>query len=485
VRVGDPHQQSSVRPAAGGPAITALAVLPFGSVPHGSDGDFIADGITELLISALARLRSVRVISRTSVIQLDRDLSLQDIAARLHVDGLIEGSVVISSERIRVTAGMIHARSDTHVWSHPFERHLTDILSVQADLAEAIALGIQVSLTAEERATVRGDHRQDVDAHLLYLKARFQWNHPTPHGFQESYKLFRQAIEVDGTYAPAYAGLADWYHRAWLHRVMTGGDALAEARRYALRAVSLDSRLAEAHASVANSAKYDWDFRSAQTAYRKALTLSPSYAAAHLWYANLKMILGDHESALAEIGLARACDPLSPVVLTSSATIHYCNGEYSEAVADCRHAIDLQGDFSPAHYQSGRALLEMEEYDQADAAFSAACQLRPDHPTPLSGLAIARARRGDLASARALEPRVQQLAIDQSSPLSLAELYVHLAEPERVFDYLEQAYQEHQTELIGLAVDPFFTQLRSHRHFQDLLRRIGLLQWRQKKDVSV
>jgi TolB-like protein len=202
--VGDPHQQSSVRPAAGGPAITALAVLPFGSVPHGSDGDFIADGITELLISALARLRSVRVISRTSVIQLDRDLSLQDIAARLHVDGLIEGSVVISSERIRVTAGMIHARSDTHVWSHPFERHLTDILSVQADLAEAIALGIQVSLTAEERATVRGDHRQDVDAHLLYLKARFQWNHPTPHGFQESYKLFRQAIEVDGTYAPAW-----------------------------------------------------------------------------------------------------------------------------------------------------------------------------------------------------------------------------------------------------------------------------------------
>ena len=475
-RVRDAYREPGADRMSGRPTVGSLAVLPFASLTSGGEVDFLAEGISELLTSALARLGSFRVISRTSVVRLNRDDRLREIAARLQVDGVIEGSVAAAGDRIRVTARLIHAASDTHLWTDTFERHLKDILSVQADLAEAIARGIQVSLTAEERAIVRGDHRQDVDAHLLYLRARFQWNHPTPEGFGESYRLFRQAIDADAAYAPAYAGLADWYHRAWLERVVPPGDALAEARKYAMQALSLDNRSAEAYASLANSAKFDWDFRAAEAGYRKALVLCPSYAAAHLWYAHLKLIMADHESALAEIGLARACDPLSPAVLTVSGIINHCRGRHADALADFRHAIELQDDYSAAHYRSGMALLEMGEYGLADRAFGVACRLRPNHPTALVGLAICRARRGDLPGARALEQRVQQLAADQASPLSLAEFYTQLGDEDRALRHLEQAYEEHEPELFGIAVDPVFARLRTHPAFQDLLRRVGLPQ---------
>ena len=323
VRSGEARHGRKTSRAGRRPHVASVAVLPFASVTPGPDVDFLSDGVTELLISALARLGSIRVISRTSAVRLDRERPLREIAAELKVDCVIEGSVGLSGERIRVTARMVHAPSDTHLWSDTYERFIQDILSVQADLAETIARGLLESLTAEERAMVRGDQRHGFDAHLIYLKARFQWNHSTPEAFKESYTLFKQAIEADATYAPAYAGLADWYHRAWLHRVVPSSEALAAARRYAMQALSLDNRSAEVHASLGNSAKYNWDFRAAQAGYRKALTLSPSYAAAHLWYATLLLYLCDLEGALSEIGLARECDPLSAVVLTDHGVILY------------------------------------------------------------------------------------------------------------------------------------------------------------------
>ena len=454
--------------------VSSVAVLPFVSVTGGKEADVLADGLVEVLIAALARLGSLRVISRASVARLDRECPLQDIAARLRVDGVIEGSVGLTGERIRVTARLIHAASDTHLWSETFEQPLQDILSVQADLAEAIARGIQVSLTAEERATVRGDHLHGIDAHLLYLKARFHWNHPTPGSLTESRLLFEQALDADPAYAPAYAGLADWYHRAWLERMVSPGEARASARRFAMQALALDRRCADAHASLALSAQFDWDFRAAQAGFQTALALCPSYAAGHLWYGTLKMNLLDYGSALAEIGLARACDPLSPVVLTCSGTIHLCAGQYADALADLRHALELQEDYVPAHYQIGLALLETGAYEQACEAFTRAYRLRPGHPTVVAGLAVGRARSGDVAGARALEHRVQELAAAQASPLSLAELYVGLGDHDRALEALEQAYQVRQAELIGIAADPLLRPLRHRREFRVLLRRIGL-----------
>jgi serine/threonine protein kinase/tetratricopeptide (TPR) repeat protein len=458
------------------PRVASVAVLPLASVTPGPDVDFLSDGVTELLISALARLGSIRVISQTSTIRLDRARPLREIAAELRVDYVIEGSVARSGERIRVTARMVHAPSDTHLWSDTYERVIQDILSVQADLAETIACGLLESLTAEERAMVRGDQRHGFDAHLIYLKARFQWNHTTPEAFKESYTLFKQAIEADATYAPAYAGLADWYHRAWLHRVVPSSEALAAARRYAMQALSLDSRSAEAHASLANSARYDWDFRAAQAGYRKALSLSPSYGAAHLWYAKLLLFMGDLEGALSEIGLARECDPLSAVVLTAHGVVLYCGGRYEEAVTACREAIRLQDDYCPAYHHAGLALLEMGENQQAQQALSAACRLRPDHATVVAALAICHARLGDLLAAHVLEDRLLRLAADEASPLSLAELYAALGEHDTALHHLEEAYRQHQAELIGIAVDPLFAPLRNHAAFTDILRRIGLPQ---------
>jgi serine/threonine-protein kinase len=474
VRAHGARHRPKGRGAVSKPAMASLAVRPFASTTSGNEGDFLSEGITELLIAALARLASIRVISRTSVAWLDREHSLREIASRLQVDRVVNGTVGLTDEHIRVTAQMVDVPSDTQLWSATFERHLSDILSVQADLAEAIARGIQVSLTAEERAIVRGDSRQDADAHLLYLRGRFHWNHPTAEGFDESHELFKRAIEADPGYAPAYAGLADWYHRAWFERLVPAGHALAAARRYAMQALSLDSRSAEAHASMATSAMFDWDFRTAHAGFERAVALSPSYAAAHLWYARLKMSMGHFESALEEIALAHACDPLSPAVLIASGVIHLSAGRSSEANSDFRHAIELQEDCGAAYYGSGLALLQRGEYQQSEEALSTACRLRPNHPSAVAGLAICRAQRGDVAGARALEERVRQLAADQASPLSLAELYVHLAEHTRALEYLEQAYREHQAELVGLAVDPLFMPLRSYPEFQDLLRRIGL-----------
>jgi Flp pilus assembly protein TadD len=186
--------------------------------------------------------------------------------------------------------------------------------------------------------------------------------------------------------------------------------------------------------------------------------------------------MGDHENALAEIGLARECDPLSPVVLTALGAIHYCGGRYAEAVVSCRQAMDLQDDYSAAYYRSGMALLGMGEYEQAQQALSAACRLRPDHPSAVAGLAICHARRGDVLGAHVLEDRLLRLAADDASPLSLAELYVALGENATALQYLEQACQQRQAELIGIAVDPLFAPLRSHTAFTDILRRIGLPQ---------
>ena len=190
----------------------------------------------------------------------------------------------------------------------------------------------------------------------------------------------------------------------------------------------------------------------------------------------LLLYLCDLEGALSEIGLARECDPLSAVVLTDHGVILYRAGRYEEALNACRQAIRLQDDYCPAHYQAGCALLEMGEYQQAQEALSAACRLRPDHPTAVAGLAICHARRGNLLAAHALEDRLLQLAADVASPLSLVEIYAALGEHDTAFHHLEQAYQQHQAELIGIAVDPLFAPLRDHAAFTDILGRIGLPQ---------
>jgi TolB-like protein/Tfp pilus assembly protein PilF len=465
--------------------IESLAVLPLENLSQDPEQEYFADGMTEALITDLAKSSALRVISRTSVMQYKRvKKPLPQIARELNVDAVIEGSVQRSANRVRVTAQLIHAATDRHLWADSYERDLRDVLALQNEVASAIVHEIRVKLAppnapgsglnASTPIRLAPARPVDPQAYEAYLRGRYFWNKRTPEGVKSSVKYFEQAIQRDPAYALAYAGLADSYHVSSPYGVLPPDEAYPRAKAAAMKALELDSNLAEAHAALAETkASYDHDWSGAEEEFRRALKLNPNYANAHYFYAfNVLSVLERHEEAIGEIKKALELDPLSLIINSNYGNILYFAGRYDEAIQQCLKTLEIDPNFAGAHFYLAWVYQRKGMYDAGLSEFQKTVSLSPT-PQNESQLARAYILAGKKAEGLKVLARLKESKQAYVSAWDMSTIYLALGDRERAIAELERAFQEHSERLIWIKVDPRFEPLRSDPRFQDLLRRMN------------
>jgi TolB-like protein/DNA-binding winged helix-turn-helix (wHTH) protein/Flp pilus assembly protein TadD len=457
--------------------IRSLAVLPLESLSGDASQDYFADGMTDELITDLGQISALRVISRTSVMAYKRARRpLPQIAHELNVDAVVEGTVLRSGDQVRITAQLIEASTDKHLWSQSYEGELRDTLALQNRVARAIADQIRINLNPQEQAALKKVKLVNPEAYESYLKGRYFWNKRTADGLKVALAYFNQAIGEDPKYAPAYSGLADTYALLgdWQYAVMTPKEALPKAKAAAIKALELDSTLGEAHNSLAFCLDgFDWDFDSAGKEFRRAIELNPGYATAHHWYAWHLTLLGRYDEAIAEMNKAENLDPLSLIIEADLAETLVLAHSYDESIRQSRKAIEMDPNFALAHNQLAQAYLQKHMNHEAVAELEKAVQLSGGSPTVMANLARAYVASGKRSEAvKLLSDLKKRSNLSYSHASEIAVIYAALGDGNQAMNWLEKAYDERFNP--GVLLRPGFDPLRMDARFQDLVRRIGL-----------
>ena len=467
------------------PLIRSLAVLPMESLSSDASQDYFADGMTDELISDLGQISALRVISRTSAMTYKHARKpLPQIARELNVDAVVEGTVLRSGDEVRITAQLIEASADKHLWSQSYEGELRDTLALQNRVARAIADQIRINLNPQEQAALKNVRVVNPEAYESYLKGRYFWNKRTADGLKVALTYFNQAIDEDPKYPQAYSGLADTYALLgdWQYAVMTPKEALPKAKAAASKALELDSALGEAHSSLAFSLDaFDWDFDSAEKEFRRAIELNPGYATAHHWYAWHLSVLGRFEEAIAEMRKAEILDPLSLIINADLAELLVVAHFYDESIRQSRRTIEMDPNFALAHHQLAQAYLQKHMNDEAVAELQKAVQLSGDSPTCIASLARAYAASGNRSEAVKLLSELKKHSNPGYSDASeIAVIYAALGDSDQAMNWLEKSYEKRFNPSVLLR--PGFDPLRSDPRFEDLVRRIGLPRWTRVSD---
>ena len=459
------------------PVIRSLAVLPFESLSSDPSQDYFADGMTDELISDLGQISALRVISRTSVMGYKRARKpLPQIARELNVDAVVEGTVLRSGGQVRITAQLIEASADKHLWSQSYEGELQDTLALQNKVARAIADQIRISLNPQELAALKNAKVVNPEAYVSYLKGRYFWNKRTADSLKVGLAYFQQAIDEDPKYAQAYSGLADAYALLgdWQYAVMTPKEALPKAKAAAIKALELDSTLGEAHNSLAFCLDgFDWDLDAAGKEFRRAIELNPGYATAHHWYAWHLALLHRYDEALAEMRKAESLDPLSLVINADLAELLALAHSYDESIQQSRKTIEMDPNFGLAHNHLGQAYLQKHRNDEAVAELQKAVELSGRSPTCMANLARAYVASGKRSEAENLLSDLKKRSSPSHSLASeIAVIYVALGDTDQAITWLKRGYEERFNP--GVLLRPGFDPIRSDPRFEDLVRRIGL-----------
>jgi serine/threonine-protein kinase len=464
---------------AGAPKITSLAVLPLANLSNDPEQEYFADGMTEALITDLAQIHALRVISRTSAMRYKGTAKkpLPEIARELSVDGIVEGSVQRSGDRVKVTAQLIHAPTDRHLWADTYERDAKDVLRLESELARAIAREIRVTVTSDEAARLKKAAPVDPEAHQLYLKGRFHWNKRTADAYQTALRFFQQAIERDPGYALAYAGLADTYGLLAVppSEVAPPTEMMPKARQAALKALELDDTLAEAHTSLAFVlAEFDWRWKEADREFERAIELNPGYATARQWHALNLAAQGRLDEALAEARKGVELDPLSLIINSAVGRIFSFSRRFDEAADQLRKTVEMDPSFPGAHYRLGMVYAAKGDLREAAGEYEklqgpAAVSLAP----ALLGNALGRS--GDTVGARRMLDKLLALSKKRYvPPAHLAFVYMGLGDRDQAFAWLEKARDERSDFVRFVKVDPLFDPLRSDPRFAELVKSVGL-----------
>jgi TolB-like protein/DNA-binding winged helix-turn-helix (wHTH) protein/Flp pilus assembly protein TadD len=454
--------------------IGSLAVLPLEDLSSDPAQQYFADGITDELITDLAQIANLKVISRTSTIQYKgTKKSIPQIGKALGADALIEGTVERDANRVRIRVQLIDAASDHHLWARTYDRELRDVLLLQSEAARDIAQEIrgQVGPTQSNAAVATA---VNPEAYEAYLKGRYFLNKRSAEGMKTGSGYFEQAIAKDPQFALAYAGLADCYS-------LLGSDTLpasvasAKARTAALKALELDPSIAEGHTALAVvHFYYDWNWSDTERELQQAIHLNPNYAAAHHWYSAYLSAMGRSPEATQEAERAHELDPLSPSITISMATQYRNARRYDRAVELLSAVLELDPNFAPAHQGLGKTYEAMGLWNLAIEEFQKAAALTHD-PESLAGLAYAYSASGNRAAAIKIAEQLQaQSARSFVSPFEMAAVFTGLGEKDKAFSYLNQAYRERDSRLPFLAIDRWFDSLHSDSRFIDLCHRIGL-----------
>jgi TolB-like protein/DNA-binding winged helix-turn-helix (wHTH) protein len=455
--------------------IESLAVLPLENLSGDPTQDYFADGMTDELITEIAKISSLRVISRTSIMEYKgAHKPLAAIASELGVDAVVEGTIVRSGQKVRITTQLIRARDDRHLWSEKYERDLGDIVTLQGEVAQAIAGQIQIKLTPQEHTSLARARPVRPQAYEAYLKGTYFLNKLTEAGLYKSIEFFSQAVELDPAYAQAYAGLSQSYVYLGIFGLRPSGEVYPKARVAAVKALQLDETVAEAHNTLADVKKgYDWDWVAAEAEYKRALELSASYSRAYSWYADYLSKMGRQDEAIAEAKRAQELDPISVSSNTLLGMILYRARRYDESIEACQKALELDPTHPNALWFQALAHEQKHEIPDAIAELKEAVSIS-DTPLYRALLANAYALAGERAKALSALDELKALSQQRYvSPLDIAVVYTGLGDRNSAFQWLEKAYQE-RTMRIQELPEPIFDSLRSDPRFRDLMRRIGL-----------
>jgi len=467
--------------AARQPAFVSIAVLPLENLSRDPEQEYFTEGMTRALIAHLAKIRALRVVSRTSVLQYKGSKRpIREIARELTVDAVVEGSVLRAGDKVSITAQLIAASTEQVLWAESYERDARDVLALQSEVARAIAHEIRIKLTPQEDAGLSAAAATvNPQAYEAYLKGRHYWNRRTEEGLKKGMELFQRAIAEDPKYAPSYAGVADsWFLLAWSGAVAPR-EAMPKAKEAALEALKINDNLAEALNSLAGVRQlYEWDWKGAEEAFRRAIDLDPGYADAHHRYAMILLgPLGRMEEAAAEMRRAQDLDPLSLVIRTNFGRPLYYSRKFDEAIQHYRSTIELDPSFFRAYWELGRVYEQKGMCREALEAFEQAKALSQSSPLAVGALGHAFALCGKTQEAQRVARELASLSKGRYvSPFDTALIYAGLNDKPRAFEWLEKAYQERSVWMVYLKVDPRLDRLRSTPEFQQLLKKVGLEQ---------
>jgi TolB-like protein/DNA-binding winged helix-turn-helix (wHTH) protein/tetratricopeptide (TPR) repeat protein len=458
--------------------ITSLVVLPLENVSGDKDQDYFADGMTDELIAHLAKISSLRVISRTTAMAYrDSRKPLSEIARELNVDGVVEGTILRSGNRVRITAELIQVSTDHHLWAESYESPVGDILTLQGQVTSAIVNEISVQLTPEDqRRLTNGARPVSPEAYEDYLKGLYYWNKRSDEGLTKAISYYELATQKDPQYALAYAGLADCYGiiGATIFGTMPASDAAPKAKAAALKALELDETLAQAQSSLATvQFNYDWDWPAAANGFKRAIKLNPSYATAYQRYSLYLSAMGRSAESFEQINRARQLDPLSISINFSLGWRYYMAHQYDRALEQLRNTLEMDPNYALAHLVLGETYQQRGDHQQAVDQLQMATTISPSSPLMLAGLGHAFAVAKRTPEARAiLNQLLEESKKQYVAPFYIAQVYAGLGENEKAMDWLEKAYDDRSNGLVFLKVDPELDPLRSSPRFKDLQRKM-------------
>jgi len=450
------------------PRIESLAVLPLANLSGDAEQDYFADGMTDELITTLGKLGALRVISRTSAMRYKgTQKPLSQIARELNVQAVVEGSVLRSANRVRITVQLIDAADDRHLWADSYERDLRDVLALQDDVARKVAEEIRIQVTPQEKAQLGNTRPIDPEAYQDYLKGRYYWNKVTPEAMAKSVEYFQRAISKDREAAQAYVGLADAYMLSANWKFLPPREAYARAKAAATQSLQIAPDSGEAHAALAFTRfVYDWDWPGAERDFERSLRLAPNDAHAHFWYALYLRAMGRFEDAIREAKRGRELDPLSPLVNMTVGSTYFYARHYDDALRELHSTLELEPSFAPAHSYLGETYMQLGTPDKA------AIESRKGGDLATVGVAEAALGR----KAEALKILGELKTQSEVDPIDMAQLLLSLGDKNQAIQQLETAYQDHRPSLSMVSINtcPWLDPLRSDPRFRDLLRRMNL-----------
>jgi len=469
-------EDSGVKPPTGGKP--SIAVLPFVDMSPDGDQEYFCDGIAEEITSALTKLEGLRVVARTSAFSFKgKNVGIPDIGLRLGVETLLEGSVRKAGNKLRIAVQLTSAKDGYDLWSEQYDREFEDIFAIQDEIRLAIVDQMKVTLLHEDRAALVKRHTVDPEAYSLYLRGRFFWSKRTEDGYRKALDYFKQAIAKDPSYALAYVGIADCYDLLGWYDYLAPDEAFPKARAAAHKAMEMDERLAEAHATAGwICANYDWSWGCAESNYKQALKLNPGYATAHQWYAEYLSYMGRHEEAIKHAEEAVQLDPLSIIINCDLGQVLYYAREYDRAIEQLGRTLEMEPGFSISHYFLAFAYLQRRNHTGAlQAAQKALVLSGGEGPLNVAQLGLVHAFAGNADEARAALATLSELSDKRYvSPFSVALVHMGLGQIDEAFEWLNKAHEARDHWLETLKVHPVLDTLRMDPQYEGLLAKMQL-----------
>ena len=450
--------------------ISSIAVMPFINDSGNADVEYLSDGMTESLITSLSQLPNLNVKARSSVFRYKgKDTNPKSLAKDLDVQAILNGRFTQRGDQLSLTLELVNAQTENVIWSEQYNRSQSDLLTLQGEIARDVSSKLRSKLTGEDTQKLLKAYTTNPEAYRLYLQGRFYWNKREAKDLHTAIDYFNQAIELDANYPLAYAGLADSYALLSSFNFMPPTEATPKARGFALKALSLDDSLAEPHTTLAlTMLQFDYDFAGAEREYKRAIELNPNYATAHQWYGELLTSAGRFDAAGTEYRRALELEPLSLPINWDYGRYLLYSRRFDESLAQHKKTIDLDGGFARAR----RTLVELY-------------RLRKDYPAAIEEMARYFELRGQPDNATLIREKFGksgwtgylQLAIEENSPLlernwARAKDYMELGDKDKAFEELNTAYDEHESSLIWIKVDPLLDPIRSDPRYQELLRKM-------------